>query len=154
MYKFIIIFIILILYIFPIKDNSNKIFVKKSRFGGKLSRGVFANTYINKGELIEENYLLIGDDENDILKCGIYRDYVYSLTDRDGVGFPLGYGGLYNHSSKNSNAYFITIGDKFKIFAKKNINKGEEILICYGCNHPDTRQHYDYAKNHNLKFIE
>ncbi len=51
MYKFIIIFLILFLYLFPLENNSNKIFVKKSRLGGKLSRGVFANNYINKGEL-------------------------------------------------------------------------------------------------------
>jgi len=48
----------------------------------------------------------------------------------------------------------ITIGDKFKVFAKKCINKGEEILTCYGCNHPDPNENYDYEKGHKLKFIE
>jgi hypothetical protein len=58
---------------------------------------------------------------------------------------------LYNHSINNSNAYLITEGDKFKVFAKKNINKGEEIFTCYGCNHPNSENHYDYAKSHDIK---
>ncbi len=33
----------------------------------------------------------------------------------------------------------------------KNINKGDEIFTCYGCNHPDSSKHYDYAKDHDIK---
>ncbi len=142
--------IILIIYVyFEYENNKSKIVIKTSNFGGTFGRGVYANKNIKKDELIETGYLLLYDGENP-LKCGLYKHYLYSLTDRSGVGFPLGTGGLYNHSSTNSNAYFITQDDKFKIFAKKDIGMGEEILLCYGCNHPNQSSHYNYAESHGL----
>lgn len=77
--------------------SKNKTIVKTSNLGGTFGRGVYANIPIKKGDLIEEGYLLLYVGENP-LKCGIYKHYVYSLTDRPGVGFHLGTGGLYNHS--------------------------------------------------------
>jgi SET domain-containing protein len=147
---FILMILIIYIYFFEYNNKKNKIIVKSSNLGGTFGRGVYANMSIKKGELIEEGYLLLYDGENP-LKCGLYRHYLYGLTDRPGVGFPLGTGGLYNHSSTDSNAYFVTFNDKFQIFAKKDIYDGEEILLCYGCNHPDSSRHFNYAESHGLK---
>lgn len=147
----VLIFLIIYVYFFECSNNKSKILVKTSNLGGTFGRGVYAGLPIKKGELIESGYLLLYDGHNP-LKCGIYKHYIYSLTDRAGVGFPLGMGGLYNHSSTNSNAYFITLNDKFEIYAKRDIGVGEEILLCYGCNHPDQSSHYNYAESHGLEF--
>lgn len=141
---FLIVFIFYYSNIYFKRADSNKTFVKKSMVGGKLSRGVFANIEIKEGEIIEEHYLII-DEDYDSMNCGIYSGYIYKLTDKYGVGFALGNGGLYNHS-KDNNAILRTEEDKFKIIATKKINKNEEIFICYGCNHPNVEMHHDYNK--------
>lgn len=130
-----------------------KTYVKTSNYGGTLGRGVFANKNYVTGDIIEEGYSIIKNNKNDILQCGIYNDYVYTMTDKDGVAFLLGNGGLYNHHSTNSNAIVRTKNNTFTVIAKKNIMKDEEIFTCYGCNHSDESQHYDYGENHKINFI-
>jgi hypothetical protein len=130
-----------------------KTYVKTSNYGGRLGRGVFANKYYVVGDIIEEGHSIIQNNDDDILKCGIYNDYVYSRTDKGGVAFLLGNAGLYNHHSTNSNAVVRTEDNTFKIIAKKNIMKDEEIFTCYGCNHIDESLHYDYGKSHDINFV-
>ena len=131
-------------------NNTIKTYIKESKYGGKLSRGVFANFFIKKGEIIEEHYLIL--DTMDNLYCGIYQDYVYTLTDKDDcMGFPLGNGGLYNHSL-NNNAIFRSNKDKFKIIAIKDINKNEEIFTCYGCNHPESNFDGSYMTSRDINY--
>lgn len=141
-------FICIYLYI-NYKNNIPKIYVKKSTKGGESGRGVFANKNIKKGEIIEKTYFLMGSMKD--LKVGIYRDYIYKLTDADAVGFPLGNGGLYN-TSKNNNAVVRSYGDRLYVYAIKDIKKDDEIFVCYGCNHPDKNLHYNYEKSHKIKF--
>jgi len=152
MYKYIIIIInfLLLLYIYYLLNKDyNNIYVKKSKYGG---RGVFANKNFNKGDIIEKGYSIITNIVDD-LKCGIYINYIYTRTDNDGVTLLLGNGSLYNHSY-NNNAYIRTIDDKFIVYSNRNIKKGEEILICYGCNHPDKDNHYNYSISHNIKLLD
>jgi hypothetical protein len=147
-----ILLLIIILYLL-LNDKKNT-YIKTSKYGGELSRGVFANINFNKGDIIEEGHTIISADDNTILNCGVYKHYIYSRTDSDGNALLLGDGCLYNHSLTKSNAYVRTNGDKFKVIAKKNINKDEEIFICYGCNHPNSKQHYDYGKDHQVNLID
>ena len=153
---YLLIIFILIIFIFYNNFSNNlnnkiKTYIKESKYGGKLSRGVFANCFIKKGEIIEEHYLLL--DTFDNLFCGIYKDYVYTLTgkDDDALGFPLGNGGLYNHSL-NNNAIFRSNKDKFKTIAIKDINKNEEIFTCYGCNHPESTDNEDYMSTRGINY--
>ncbi len=132
-----------------------KVYIKKSDFGGVLGgRGVFANKFIKKGGIIEEGHLLCSSDDDE-LKCGIYQHYIYTRTDEDKYGgnivFPLGNGGLYNHSY-NNNAVLRSKNDTFTVFAIKDINKDEEIFTCYGCNVPNQDEHFDYITNHEMQF--
>jgi hypothetical protein len=127
-----------------------KTYIKQSEYGGVLGgRGVFANRFIKKGEIIEEGQTLTSDNIDD-LKCGLYTEYVYTRTDDisdSGLVFVLGDGGIYNHSY-NNNAVIRTKNDTFTVFAIKDINKDEEIFTCYGCNHQDKTRHYDYLTDH------
>ncbi len=146
----ILIFTCIYLYI-KYQNTIPKIYVKKSPKGGETGRGVFANKNIKKGEIIEKTYFLLGDD----LGCGIYNDYLYTLTDKSDSkswGFPLGNGGLYNHS-KNNNAFVRSYGDKLYVYAAKDIKKDEEIFICYGCNHPDKKLHHNYEETFGYEFV-
>ncbi len=108
--------------IFPPK----KIFLKESSGKGM---GVFALEPIEKGELIEVCHI-------EILK---------PLTDRmprHAYGFPKrtdmieytfiawGFGSVYNHSKK-ANIDWESDGKTMKIYAIKDIQKGEECLIMY-----------------------
>ena len=136
----------LLIFIYLFTKHSNKIYIKSSKYGG---RGVFANSNFKTGDIIEQGYSIITGD----LNCGIYTDYIYTRTDVSGVAFLLGYGSLYNHSY-NNNAYIRTIDDKFIVYAKTKINKGDEILTCYGCNHPNKDNHYDYGKDHEINLID
>jgi len=140
-----IIIILILILILTYNSNTNKIYIKSSKYGG---RGVFANTNFNAGDIIEQGYSIISGE----LKCGKYIDYIYSRTDTTGVALLLGNGSLYNHSY-NNNAYIKTIDDKFIVYAKTKINRGDEIQTCYGCNHPNNNNHYDYGESHKINLI-
>ena len=99
--------------------------VLKNKFG----RGVYATRNYKKDAVVEraEVVLIPISDANAILQ---YYVFAWDAT-RDAIG--LGFSSLYNHS-KNSNLSFDpnhrTIHLVFK--AKRDIAKGEELLINYG----------------------
>ena len=37
---------------------------------------------------------------------------------------------------------------------RDKINKGDEILVCYGCNHPNKENHFDYGKAYNIDLLD
>lgn len=145
--------LIYILFYSKFYHITNRIYIKKSEYGGVLGgRGVFANKFIKKGEIIEEGQTLTSNNIDD-LKCGLYAEYIYTRTDGvndSGVVFLLGNGGIYNHSY-NNNAVIRTKNDTFTVFAIKDINKDEEIFTCYGGNHPDKNIHFDYITDHGYE---
>jgi hypothetical protein len=103
----------------------NKLIVKKSPIDGY---GVFADKYINTGEIVEECYVLVtqGGDKG-------MTDYYF---DADGdYGVLLGYGSIYNHSDSPNTSYtFDTKNGVATINATRMIQKGEEVFISYGSN--------------------
>ena len=153
--------IILLLFIYWMESRNrlcttiNKTYIKISPKGGELGgRGIFACQSISKGEIIEEGHLLL-IPSNESETIGIFQYYVYTRTDtggKNGIALPLGNGCLYNHSYTN-NAIFRSFKDKFKIIAIQDISKDEEIFTCYGCNHPNKQDHFDYTKSHDFAFI-
>lgn len=101
----------------------NKISVKKSRTHGY---GVFADKTIQKGETIEECYVLITKGKDKALE-----DYYF---DGDGkYALLTGFGIIYNHSDEDNAEYFINVKRRLAtIKALRKIMKGEEIFVSYG----------------------
>ena len=61
----------------------------------------------------------------------IFTDYIFDWTPKYGA-VALGYGGLYNHSSKpTADVIRITKDRKMVIIANQNIKKGVEVTIAY-----------------------
>jgi len=96
--------------------------------------GVFATDFIQKGELIEECYLItlpLPPEHQNILED--YRfNYPQGKNPTEQV-LPLGYGCIYNHSNDN-NAFWQNHPKykAFQFFAKNHIFSGEEICTFYG----------------------
>ncbi len=99
--------------------------------------GMIATNSIKKGELIEQCPLLV---EKEKKINGILADYYFAMGNGDGV-FPLGYGGIYNHSF-SPNAEFKEINADKRVMnlrALEPIRSGDEITINYGPNNWDRR---------------
>jgi len=97
----------------------------------KYGRGVFATRLIKKGELIESApAIIIPEKEWVNMKNSILSNYVFRWK-RD-KAIVLGFGLFYNHSY-SPNAYYITNFDNISIdfYARRDINKGEEIRVNY-----------------------
>ena len=116
-------------------NNSDDIYIKKSKIGGKLERGVFANKVFKKDEIIEKAPY-IEDKTSNFL--GLIRDYIFSKTDTNSV-VAFGFASLYNHSNTPNAVWKIT-NDYVEIIASKQIEKDSEILISYGENYWKTRK--------------
>jgi SET domain-containing protein len=134
---------------------SRKIRVKTSSLHGL---GIFSVGTIEKHEIIEiAPVVLMHKDSLDTLEkmndCRhIIQDYVFTWDDGM-MGFPLGYGGLYNHSWEPNAFWKLGVDEPTLIFrASKIIVPGEEILIRYNPDWErvwfDTGQerHYDKEK--------
>ena len=99
------------------------IIVRKSPINGY---GVFANEFIAAGEIIEECHVII---EKNIK--GAFNNYTFTCDSH--TGLCLGYGCIYNHSSTANADFNYDANKNLMLFkAKKDIQKGEEILVFYG----------------------
>ncbi|MGE8078970.1 SET domain-containing protein [Peribacillus loiseleuriae] len=98
---------------------------------GKYGRGIFANRNIKNDELIEEApVIVIPKKEWKLMRDSVLLNYVFWWEEDKALA--LGYGSLYNHSY-TPNAGYITNIKKQSIdfYARKDIHKGEEIMINY-----------------------
>jgi SET domain-containing protein len=105
------------------KLAQNKIYVKKSRTHGY---GVFAEKTIQKGELIEQCYILLsrGGDRG-------LEDFYFNAKGKNAIF--TGYGSIYNHTDDPNAHYTININKRIAtIKAARIIRKGEEIFVDYG----------------------
>lgn len=103
----------------------------------KKGRGLYADSEIKKGELIEvcELILMNLNEVQDSLE-----GYVYGYT-KTKAAIALGNGSLLNHSDKsNSDFYFNYRKQQLCITAKKKISPGEEITINYGYDEKTKRK--------------
>jgi len=102
--------------------------------------GVFANTNIKKGDIIEVCPTLI-ENRNNLKETTKIKDYFFEY-DNDNSLIALGYCSMYNHSD-NPNATWEVIDEKtLKITALAPIKSGNEIFVSYG---------EEYWKTRNLK---
>lgn len=104
----------------------------------KYGRGVFARSKYLPGELIEVCPVIVLDglDENllDAYGRGVLERYIFGFG-KNKVAIALGYGSLYNHSTKPNAAYGYSVKNKEIMFwSITDIKKGEQIFIDYGYN--------------------
>lgn len=96
-------------------------------------RGVFATRDFQEGEVVEIcPVLVVSEEEIEFLDKTELTNYRYAWG--DGAALALGYGSLYNHSSK-ANAEHCRSGEEstvMEIVAVREILAGEEITISYG----------------------
>lgn len=108
---------------------------KNPKIGLKRSRihrwGVFALESIKEREVLEEApYIVLTREEIDMSPtCGTYS-YWYEDT-ASLIGF--GFAGLYNHSFEANVDYQVDkINGIIRHYAKRDIEKGEELFLNYG----------------------
>lgn len=108
--------------------------VKKCKWG----RGVFATSNYEPNELIEICPVIVLDDPdknhfNGFADKTIER-YIFGFG-KNKVAIALGYGSLYNHSTKPNAAYGYDVKtQEIHFWSITDIKKGEQILIDYGYN--------------------
>lgn len=134
--------ILLLTIIWYIQSNfipfSYNIYIKQSKVGGKLGRGVFTNKVFYQGEIIEKAPYITDTDDN---FTGLIRDYIFNKDlDKNLSSVGFGYSSIYNHSD-TPNATWKIMDDYILITALKPIQINDEILISYGDNYWTTRAH-------------
>ena len=108
--------------------------IKNSEVGG---RGMFANRYFYKGEIVEISPAIKTKEKSIDDKI---RDYVFGL-DEEYCLVVFGYGAIYNHSD-TPNLEYLNIGeDKVKYTCIKDIKEGEEMFVSYGEKYWNEREH-------------
>ena len=128
----ILFFVIIGLYFYSKYQSNNYLPIKMNQSKFKnAGKGVFAIKNIQKGDLIEVCPYLLEDKDN---VKGVLQDYYFAAPDygKNKIIFPLGYCGVYNHSGQANSKYYEGKNKTIKIFANKQINKGDEITIDYG----------------------
>ncbi len=107
------------------------IYVAPSKLGG---RGVFTNTKLDKGELLEVCPAIVlkkGDIEL-IDKTTLYDYYFLWGDDQKQCCIALGYGSLYNHNAPSNADYSMDYeAHLIEIFTVRIVEAGEEITINY-----------------------
>ena len=137
---FIIIFILIILIIRLFKSNLSpvgyvipSIEIKNSEKIG--SRGVFALKDYKKNDIIEVCPTI---SEETTKFDGILKDYIFKYDDKYSL-LAFGFCSMYNHSDEYNALWTILSKNQIKMYATKDIKKGEEILTSYGDGYWKTR---------------
>jgi hypothetical protein len=100
--------------------------IKKSEKIG--SRGVFATKDYKKDDIIE---ICPTISEETSKFDGILKDYIFKYDDKHSL-VAFGFCSMYNHSDNYNALWTVLSKEQMKIYASKEIKKGEEILISYG----------------------
>jgi uncharacterized protein len=112
--------------------NFSLIYFKET--GGK-GRGVFSTAEIEDRAVIERCpvILISSAPERNLIACTSLANYVFKwITNEEIIAVALGYGSLYNHSSKNNAMYKMNKEENtLDIIALRTIKPGEEITINY-----------------------
>jgi SET domain-containing protein len=112
--------------------ESDNVKVSKSKVSGW---GVFAKKKFAPGDLIDVSICLVKHNEE---WSTATEDYIFSRGNYS--AFPLGNGGVFNHSNSPNARHELTARLKeLHVFAVKNIEPDEEIFISYGQDYFVTR---------------
>jgi SET domain-containing protein len=122
------------------KIANGDIFVSNA---GHKGRGVFTSKVLNKGDVIEICPVIeIKYKDHQMLSGNILENYTFVWnTKKRSAGILLGFGSLYNHTTKPNADYIKNLKEGVMVFkAIKKIKAGEEITIDYGDMHADLNQ--------------
>lgn len=101
-------------------------------------RGVYADEFIKKGDVIEVCELLLIPYAEAIESLDAY---VFGF-DKSHLALALGNGSLYNHTNRpNAFCYFDFKKKQIVFEAKRNIHPEEEIFINYGYSEADKKKY-------------
>jgi SET domain-containing protein len=141
--KYIIYFLVFLLIILIIRLFKSKISnvgcvipsieIKNSEKIG--SRGVFATKDYKKNDIIE---ICPTISEETSKFDGILKDYIFKYDDKYSL-LAFGFCSMYNHSDDYNALWTILSKNQIKMYATKDIKKGEEILTSYGDGYWQTR---------------
>jgi hypothetical protein len=133
--KYVIFFIIFILIVvlFISKISSSKVeyvvpFIEIKNSDKIGSRGVFATKDYKKDDIIEICPTI--SDKTPIFQ-GIVKDYIFKYDETDSI-LAFGFCSMYNHADDYNALWNILSKNQIKMYATKDIKKGEEILTSYG----------------------
>lgn len=137
---FFIIFLLIILIIRLFKSNlSNNEYITPSieiKNSEKIgSRGVFALKNYKKNDIIE---ICPTISEETSKFDGILKDYIFKYDDTHSL-LAFGFCSMYNHSDDYNALWTVLSKNQIKMYATKDIKKGEEILTSYGDGYWKTR---------------
>jgi uncharacterized protein len=119
------------------KISNTNLFVANA---GHKGRGVFTSKVLNKGDLIEICPVIeMNYKDHQKLVGHIMENYTFVWNARKkSAAIVLGFGSLYNHSSKPNADYIKNLKEGVMIYkALRKIKAGEEITIDYGEMHAD-----------------
>jgi SET domain-containing protein len=135
-----LVFLLIILIIRLFKSNLSNvgcvipsIEIKNSEKIG--SRGVFATKNYKKNDIIE---ICPTISEETSKFDGILKDYIFKYDDKYSL-LAFGFCSMYNHSDDYNALWTILSKNQIKMYATKDIKKGEEILTSYGEGYWQTR---------------
>ena len=135
-----LVFLLIILIIRLFKSNLSNvgcvipyIEIKNSEKIG--SRGVFATKDYKKNDIIE---ICPTISEETSKFDGILKDYIFKYDDKYSL-LAFGFCSMYNHSDEYNALWTILSKNQIKMYATKDIKKGEEILTSYGEGYWQTR---------------
>lgn len=119
--------------------DCSKVYVAESTFSTKDNKfyGAFANTNINKGELVEKGLMKRLSDENNKCFDGMNNPYVFTWSDNvpnNTWAVGSGCATFYNTGLKeqtNTNMVRFFDEDRFEIYATKDIKKSDELTHTY-----------------------
>ena len=141
--KYVIYFLVFLLIILIIRLFKSKISnvgcvipsieIKNSEKIG--SRGVFATKDYKKNDIIE---ICPTISEETSKFDGILKDYIFKYDDKYSL-LAFGFCSMYNHSDDYNALWTILSKNQIKMYATKDIKKGEEILTSYGDGYWQTR---------------
>jgi hypothetical protein len=135
-----LVFLLIILIIRLFKSNLSNvgcvipsIEIKNSEKIG--SRGVFATKNYKKNDIIE---ICPTISEETSKFDGILKDYIFKYDNKYSL-LAFGFCSMYNHSDDYNALWTILSKNQIKMYATKDIKKGEEILTSYGDGYWQTR---------------
>jgi SET domain-containing protein len=96
-------------------------------------RGIFTAQEIPAGSIIELcPVLLIPAAQVPTIHQTVLHDYYFLWGEEGAAAIALGYGSLYNHSATPNADYEMELAENYlRIFARRDIEAGEEITISY-----------------------
>ena len=117
---------------------SNKIYVCESKIKN-AGRGVFARNDIKKDDVIENcPFVEISEDDTVHLSESFLVSYFFYFgKNKERSGMVLGFGSIYNHSTRPNATFEINEDEKVVIFkAIDDIKKDDEITFDYNHGNP------------------